>query len=50
MGFAMMEMVVLLAALLRAFRFRTRPGHRIVLTTSLALRPKDGLPLLIEPL
>ncbi len=50
MGSAMMEMIVLLAALLRAFRFKTRPGHRIVLTTSLTIRAKDGLPLLIEPL
>ncbi len=50
MGFAMMEMVVLLATLVRAFRFKTTPGHRIVLTTSLTLRAKNGLPLLIEPL
>lgn len=50
MTFAMTEMIVLLAMLLRDFRFSPAPGHRIVLATNLTLRAKNGLPLFVEAL
>jgi cytochrome P450 len=50
MSFAMLEMVVLLVTLVRSFRFKTMPGHRVALTTNLTLRAKNGLPLSIEAL
>ncbi len=50
MSFAMLEMVVLLATLVRGFRFKTTPGHRVALATNLTLRAKNGLPLSIEAL
>jgi cytochrome P450 len=50
MGFAMTEMVVVLATLVRDFRFKPAPDHRIALRTNLTLRAEGGLPLLIEPL
>jgi cytochrome P450 len=48
MGFAMLEMTVILATLLRDFRFKTLPCHRMALDVSLTTRPRGGLPLLIE--
>ncbi len=50
MSLAMLEMVVILATLVRDFRFKATPGHRIMLTTNLTLRSKNGLPLSIEAL
>lgn len=50
MNFAMLEMIVILATLVRAFRIRTIPGHRVQLATNLTLRAKNGLPLSIEAL
>jgi len=49
-SFAMLEMAVLLATLVRGFRFKTTPGHRVALATNLTLRAKNGLPLSIEPM
>lgn len=48
MNFAMLEMTVILAMLVRGFRFSIQPGHRIELATNLTLRAKNGLPLTIE--
>ena len=50
MGFAMLEMTAILATLIRDFRFKTAPGHRMELDMSFTTRPKGGLPLLIEAL
>ncbi len=50
MGFAMLEMIVLLATFVRGFRFKTTAGHRVTLATHLTLRAKNGLPLSIEAL
>ena len=50
MGFATLEMMAILATLIRDFRFKTMPGHRIGLDMSFTTRPKGGLPLLIEAL
>ncbi|ATQ69587.1 MULTISPECIES: cytochrome P450 [Methylosinus] len=50
MNFAMIEMIVLLASLVRDFRFHTTPGHRMMLGTNLTLRSRTGLPLAITPL
>jgi cytochrome P450 len=50
MSFAMLEMVAILAILIRDFRFTIVPGHRIELEPSFTTRPKGGLPLMIEPL
>lgn len=48
MNFAMLEMIVILATLVRAFRFSLLPGHRIKLATNLTLRAENGLPLKID--
>lgn len=50
MSFAMLEMVAILATLVREFRFDTVPGHRMKLAPTLTTRPKGGLPLLVEPI
>lgn len=50
MNFAMLEMIVILATLIRHFRFSILPDHRIELATNLTLRAKNGLPLNISPL
>ena len=50
MGFAMLEMTAILATLVRDFRFKTAPGHRMELDMSFTTRPKGGLPLLVEAL
>ena len=50
MNFAMLEMTVILATLMRHFRFSLVPGHHIELATNLTLRSKNGLPLNISPL
>lgn len=49
MSFAMLEMTTILASLVRDFRFATVPGHRMTLAPTITIRPKDGLPLLVEP-
>ncbi len=50
MSFAMIEMVVILATLIRAFRFKTIAQHRISLATNLTLRSRNGLPVSLEAL
>jgi cytochrome P450 len=47
--FAMMEMVLVLAGVLRRFRPRLVPGRSVELEPLVALRPKGGLPMLLEP-
>lgn len=47
-GFAMLEMTTILATLVRDFRFKPVPGHRLELDIRFTTRPKGGLPLLIE--
>ncbi|HTO78223.1 MAG TPA: cytochrome P450 [Methylocystis sp.] len=50
MSFAMLEMATLLASFVRAFRFSAVPGHRLAIDARFTTRPKDGMPLLIEPI
>ncbi len=50
MSFAMLEIVTILATLVREFRFHPAPGFRPQLFASVSLRPKSGLPLQIETL
>ncbi|MFT4151049.1 MAG: cytochrome P450 [Paracoccaceae bacterium] len=47
-GFAMVEGVLLLALLARAFRFRPVEGPEPVPVAHLTVRAKDGIPLLVE--
>ena len=48
-GFAMIESAIILATLVRAFRFRTVPGHKAKPVARVTLRPNGGMPLLVEP-
>jgi cytochrome P450 len=48
-SFAMIEAVVILAMLVRAFRFRPVPSHKPKPIARVSLRPQGGMPLLIEP-
>ena len=48
-GFAMMEGTLLLALLVRAFRFSTMPGKTPVPVAHLTVRSKDGIWLSAEP-
>jgi len=41
-------MTAILATLVRDFRFKTAPRHRMELDISFTTRPKGGLPLLID--
>ncbi len=50
MSFAMLEMVAILATLVRDFRLKTVPGYRLELQPSLTTRPKGALPLIVEPI
>ncbi len=47
-SFALMETTVMVATLLRAFRLRPLPGYKPELLARATLRPKGGLPLMIE--
>jgi cytochrome P450 len=47
-NFAMIEAVVIIATLVRAFRFQTVPGHKARPIARLTLRPAGGIPLLIS--
>lgn len=47
-SFAMMEAVLVLATIARRFRLRHVPGRRIELLPSVTLRPRGGLPMLVE--
>jgi cytochrome P450 len=46
--FAMAEGLTILACWLSGWRFRPRPGRNVELSGMVTLRPKGGLPLLIE--
>jgi cytochrome P450 len=48
-SFAMMEATVILATLLRAFRFHAPPGLKPRPVVRLSLRPAGGMPLFLEP-
>ena len=47
-GFAWLESVLLLATLAQQWRLRVRPGYRVSLQPRITLRPKDGLPVILE--
>jgi cytochrome P450 len=49
MSFAMTEAVAILAILLRDVRLRLRPGHVPQLVMKVTLRPKNGMPMRVEP-
>jgi cytochrome P450 len=46
--FAMMEGVIALATIAQEFRLRPVPGHRVELEPLITLRPRGGLPMLLE--
>ena len=46
--FALMEMQLILPILVRRFRARLRPGHPVAFHPLLSLRPKHGLPMILE--
>jgi cytochrome P450 len=47
-SFAMLEAVVILATLIRAYRIRPVPGHRPKPVARVTLRPAHGMPLLLD--
>jgi cytochrome P450 len=47
-SFAMIEAVVILAMLVRAFRFGPFPGHKPKPVARVSLHPRGGMPLLID--
>lgn len=47
-SFAQMEAVLVLATIARDFRLRRSPGATIVPLPTMTLRPRDGLPMIIE--
>jgi cytochrome P450 len=46
--FAMMEMVLALAMIARAFRFDLAPGARVEPRAMYTLRPRDGVPVILR--
>ena len=46
--FAIMEAVLGLATIAREFRLTAIPGHRVDLEPLITLRPRGGLPMLLE--
>ena len=48
-NFAMIESAVILATLVRAFRFRPVPGHTPKPVARVTIRPRGGMPLFIDP-
>jgi cytochrome P450 len=48
-GFATIEAAVILATLVRHFRFAPLPGHKPKPVAKVTLRPAGGMPLLISP-
>ena len=48
-GFAQQEALLILAELIRAFRFADIPDRRPELISRLTLRPKHGIPLMVTP-
>jgi cytochrome P450 len=47
-GLALMEAQLILAAVAQRFRLRHAPGHAAVLQGQLTLRPRGGLPMIVE--
>lgn len=47
-SFALMEAQIILATALQRYRLHLPPGHAVVPETLLTLRPRGGLPMLIE--
>jgi cytochrome P450 len=47
-NFAMLEMTTILATLVRGFRFKPAPGHRVALPSHLTLRAKMACRLLLK--
>ncbi|MDQ3745356.1 MAG: cytochrome P450, partial [Acidobacteriota bacterium] len=47
-SFAMMEAVLILAAIARRFRLRLVPGYTVELLPAMSLRPKDGVRVKLE--
>jgi cytochrome P450 len=47
--FAMMEMTLVISMLVQSFRLRLAPGARVEPRPMLSLRPRDGLPMIVEP-
>ncbi|MDB5510023.1 MAG: cytochrome [Hyphomicrobiales bacterium] len=47
-GFALQEAVVILAAMLREFRFDPAPGHVVEPIQRVTLRPKNGMPMILR--
>jgi cytochrome P450 len=48
-GFALLEARLILATLAQSFRFRGVPGHPIEAHGRITIRPKYGLPMILEP-
>jgi cytochrome P450 len=47
-SFAILEMTMLVATLIRKFDFQLPPGHRVELGPVITLTPKDGLPMFVR--
>jgi cytochrome P450 len=47
-SFALQEATLVLAAIVRQFSFRLRPGHAVWPSLRVTLRPANGLPMIIE--
>jgi cytochrome P450 len=46
-GFAMMEAILLLAAIAQHFTFKLAPGNPVAVFPSVTLRPKDGMKMIV---
>ncbi|ATB36323.1 hypothetical protein CYFUS_001737 [Cystobacter fuscus] len=49
-NFALMEATLVTADVLQHFRLRSVPGHLVEPEPLASLRPKGGMPMLVEPL
>jgi cytochrome P450 len=48
-GFAMMEAVLILAAVAQRFRLELVPGQKLRLVPSITIRPRDGIKMTVHP-
>ena len=48
-AFSLQEAVIVLATLMRRFEVRPVPGRAVVPIQRITLRPKDGMPLILQP-
>jgi len=46
---AMTEATLILATLAQRFRLHLRPGHQVAIQQRITIRPRDGLPMTLEP-